>query len=98
MITNRGITVVITVTDSEGVTNLHHYKEFSSRELKVGKGVRFRFRILTNLLVVVSLLDEVNPPRGCLHFPASVHLDELLSFLWGLHRTYDQARRKFKGV
>ena len=34
-IINKRITVVITVTDTGGVTNLHHYKEFSSRELKV---------------------------------------------------------------
>ena len=26
-----------------------------------------------------------------------MHLDELLSFLRGLHRTYDQARRKIQG-
>src|ERR1043165_880006 len=82
-------------TDSEGVTNLHHYKEFSSRELKVGQGVRFQFRILTSLLVVVSLLDEVNPSCCCLHFPASVHLDELLSFHRGIHRTYGWGRRKY---
>jgi hypothetical protein len=43
---------------------------------------------------VVSLLDEVNPSCCCLHFPALVHLESLLSFLRGLHRTYDQARRK----
>ena len=74
---------MITVAWHRGVTNLHHYKEFSSRELKVGQGVRFRFRILTSLLVVVSLLDEVNHSRWCPHFSASVHLDELLSFHWG---------------
>ena len=27
-----------------------------------------------------------------------MHLDELLSFLRGLHRTYDQARRKIQGA
>ena len=27
----------------------------------------------------------------------SVRIDELLSFLWGIHRTYDQARRKIQG-
>ena len=26
-----------------------------------------------------------------------MHLDKLFSFLWGLHRTYDQARRKIQG-
>ena len=63
MIINKRITVGITVSDTGGVTNLHHYKEFSSRELKVVQGVEFWFRNLTSLLVVVTLLDEVNPPR-----------------------------------
>ena len=34
MITNSGITVVITVTDSEGVTNLPHYKNSRPENLK----------------------------------------------------------------
>ena len=34
MISNSGITVVITVTDSEGVTNLPHYKNSRPENLK----------------------------------------------------------------
>ena len=50
--------------------------------------VALRFRILAILMVLVLLLEEVNPSRLSLHFSASVQLDELLSFPWGLHRTY----------
>ena len=50
-------------TDTRGVTNLPHYKEFSSRELKSSGRVKFRFRNLTILLVFVVLLDEFNPHR-----------------------------------
>ena len=50
-------------TNSEGVTNLHHYKEFSSRELKVVQGVKFRFRNLAIPLVLVVFLEVVNPSR-----------------------------------
>ena len=38
-------------------------QEISSRDLKVVEGVRVGFRALTNLLVIVALLDEVNPSR-----------------------------------
>ena len=31
---DQALIKVITVADTGGVTNLHHYKEFSSRELK----------------------------------------------------------------
>ena len=60
-------------------------------------GVEFWFRILAIPHVIVSLLEEVNPSRRSLHFFASVHLDEFLSFLRGPHRIYDQARRKIQG-
>ena len=55
------------------------------------------FRILTILRVLAILLEVVDPLCCCLHFPASVHLGELLSFHRVLYRTYDQARRKIKG-
>ena len=64
MITKSGITVVITVTDSEGVTNLPHYKNSRPENFKkVVVGVGFHFRIPAILRALVILLDEFNPSR-----------------------------------
>ena len=49
--------------DTEGVTNLPNYKKSRPEILKVVEGVKFWLCILTNLQVLVVLLEEINPSR-----------------------------------